>query len=463
MTLPSRETTALWALVALVAVTFLTGGGAREDLLSLVFLRPLAMLALAAGVVLLPRRAWSDNRALILAALAVPAITALHLVWLPPALWHALPGRELAEQIDRAVGHAGAWRPLSLVPYRTVNALLAFTVPLAGLFLALAVPRRRLAAVVYVVLAAAVLSAVIGLLQTIGGAGNGFYFYRVTNEGSAVGLFANRNHNAVLLALAFPLIAATTSLLPGTAEQLRLREWGAAGFAVLMLPFLFATQSRAGLLLGAICLALAVWTYRPPSEYLQSRRAKAKFDPRLLFGAAAVVAVGLLSAIMLRTSAIQRLASLGRTDDELRFRVWGPIWRMVGDYFPFGSGNGTFVEAFWIGESDALLKPTFLNHAHNDWLEIVLTGGLPLLAAVLVGGFVVVRQGIAFIRGASTSRQAVLRRLGLVVVAVMALSSLYDYPLRVPSLALLFAVAAVWLAGREPAAEAADVGINPRT
>jgi hypothetical protein len=74
-----------------------------------------------------------------------------------------------------------------------------------------------------------------------------------------------------------------------------------------------------------------------------------------------------------------------------------------------------------------------------------------------------VRQGIAFIRRASTSRQAVLRRLGLVVVAVMALSSLYDYPLRVPSLALLFAVAAVWLAGREPPAEAADVGINPRT
>lgn len=462
MTLPSRETTALWTLIALIVLAFIGGGGARDDLLSLVFLRPLAMIALTIGIMCVSRPAWSANRALILAALSVPAITALHLVPLPPGLWHGLPGRDLAEEIDAAVGQPDIWRPLSLVPYRTVNALLAFSVPVAGLLLALAVPRQRLAAVVYVFLGAAVISAVFGLLQTVGGAENGFYLYRVTNEGSAVGLFANRNHNAIMLVLALPLIAAATNLLPGTAEQLRPREWGAAGFAVLMLPFLLATQSRAGLVLGVLGLVLAVWVYRAPTGHLQSRRTKAKFDPRMLFGALAVVAIGALSTILLRTSAIKRLGTLGRTDDELRFRVWGPIWRLIGDYFPFGSGNGVFVEVFWIAEDDKLLKPTYLNHAHNDWLEIALTGGIPLLAAVIIGGLVVVRLGVLFIRGAAESRQAVLRRLGLVVFLVMALSSLYDYPLRVPSLALMFAVSAVMLAGREPAASPADVGINSR-
>lgn len=448
---PSRDAFIHFVLIALIVITFLMGGGARDDLISLVVLRPLSLLALALAVAVTPRATWDANRGLILAALALPAVILLHLVPLPPALWHALPGRELAVRIDAAVGLADHWRPLSLAPYRTLNALLATALPLAGLLLALALPRERLVGTVYLMLGIALVSATLGLFQILGGTGNPFYLYRITNEGSAVGLFANRNHNAMLLALIFPLIAATARLVPAAIEGARPREWFAAGSAVLVIPFLLATQSRAGIIIGLFGLASAAWVYGRGQGDLQSRRQKVNFDPRLLFVAFAVVTMVILTMLTMKTNAIQRLTSIGRYDDELRLRVWGPIARLAGEYLPFGSGIGTFVEAYAVTESDALLRPTYLNHAHNDWLEIVMTGGLPLLLVVLAGGFVVIRGGLGSIALEPRARLAPLRRLGLAVTGILGVASIYDYPLRVPSLALFFALAVVWLAGRKPA------------
>lgn len=449
----SRASLARSMLVALTVACFAMGGGARDDIVSLLLLRPLAMLALMASLLVLTAGNYVQNRWLMALAGLFPLLILLQLVPLPPAVWHSLPGRELAAQIDLAVGIDGIWRPLSLVPSRTVNALLACSVPLAGLLLAIAVPRRQQQPLVILMLVIVVVSAVIGLLQTIGGTGNGFYFYRITNSGSAVGLFANRNHDAILLALAFPLIATVTRMAPATAEQVRPREWFAAGAAVMMVPFLLATGSRAGIGLGGFGLVAGFWIYMSPGKARESRRAKQRIDPRLVFAGLAVIGISLMSALLTETSALTRLERSSRADDELRFQVWGPIARMVGDYFPFGSGVGTFVETYAIHEPDARLSPNYLNHAHNDWLEWALTGGLPLLILIVVATFVVVRRGQRAMQGDQRSTDLALRRLGLSVVMTLGLGSVYDYPLRVPSLALLFAIAVVWLAGRDATPE----------
>ena len=53
---------------------------------------------------------------------------------------------------------------------------------------------------------------------------------------------------------------------------------------------------------------------------------------------------------------------------------------------------------------------------------------------------------------------------GLVTLAIIALGSAYDYPLRTPSLAVQFILALVWIAGRSPVvSNRAGSNARPRT
>ena len=106
---------------------------------------------------------------------------------------------------------------------------------------------------------------------------------------------------------------------------------------------------------------------------------------------------------------------------------------------------GSFERIYQVHEPDALLDPTYMNHAHNDWLEILLNGGA-IAALLLIFAFI----GFSLqLRRAFSARAASLpavqySRLGLVMVLLAALASVFDYPLRVPSLAFLFVIAVLW-------------------
>ena len=106
-------------LAAFIVVLFLTGGSARDDVMSLLVLRPLAVLALGAGLLTLSGAQLSANRIVFCLFFALVGLIGLHAVPLPPAIWQSIPGRELVAEIDRAAGLTGIWRPLSLEPYGT--------------------------------------------------------------------------------------------------------------------------------------------------------------------------------------------------------------------------------------------------------------------------------------------------------------------------------------------------------
>lgn len=436
-------------LAAFMVAAFALGGSARDDVLSLVALRPLSVAFLALGLAVIPRAAWRENRCLIAIALALPLLVILHLIPLPPDLWKLLPGRDLIWRIGEVAGIQQPWRPLSLVPYRTWNAFWALFAPLAALTLALALSREQAVKLVYLIAIIILASGMLGLLQSIGAPGNGFYLYRVTNAESSVGFFANRNHQAMLLAIAFPVIAAAASLSKGSREAAKPKLWLAVGLGVMILPFLLVTGSRAGVALGLVGIASVPWVYRDPSARLQPRRMTMKNSYHWV--AIGVVATSLILTMVLvgRMSALQRMFAVNAGDD-LRFRVWGPIMDAVWTYFPFGSGIGTFVEVYKVVEPDNQLSPQYLNHAHNDWLEILLTGGLPAVAIIAAALWIFVRAAVRlqFDSGGRELEETVLVRLGAVIILILCLGSLYDYPLRVPSLACLFAVASVWLVAR---------------
>jgi O-antigen ligase len=288
---------------------------------------------------------------------------------------------------------------------------------------------------------------IVALLQITSGDSSPFYTYHVTNRGGAVGLFANRNHQALFLASAFPLLALWSTLPGDDLQRIRLRRLLCATAAAFLLPMLAVTGSRAGLILGLLGLGFAWFQFRTgrSDPTALGRRRSARRWVWIPFAVAAAVAVG--SAIMLsRAEAIDRLLATS-FKDELRLQYLPLVLRITGDFFPFGTGFGSFDGIFRIYEPIDLLQAQYFNHAHNDLAELVMTGGLPALLVFI--GFLawLTRRGLAILRDNSRERRTQFARLGLGQVVLILVASLFDYPLRTPMIGVLFVLACGWVAG----------------
>jgi O-antigen ligase len=434
-----RQTTPFWMLSALLILAFAMGGGSRSDIASLIALRPIAALMLGYGIWGLTRQHVKKHRFLLSAATAIILLVIIQLIPLPPSIWSALPGRELISEIDRQAGLGGVWRPISLVPSGTWNAFFALLIPVALLVMGVRLTNEERSHLIPVVIGLGLLSAIIALMQLESAADSPLYFYAFTNNGAAVGLFANRNHQAVFLATLFPMLAVYASA--GFPSSIDVRVRGALAFAagIFLVPLILVAGSRAGLIVGGLGLLSVPFLYRLPKLPGGKNR-----KPLLLGAIALAILVLTLVAIYLgRGLAIERLI-MHEATSELRYRAWGTVLKAAWQYFPVGSGFGTFPEVFLVHETRELLTPTRFNHAHNDWLELLLAGGLPAL--LLLGALIIalIRKivGIWQTRSIGDHRVAAM---GLWIVALFGVASIVDYPIRVPSLACLFSVALMWI------------------
>jgi O-antigen ligase len=92
---------------------------------------------------------------------------------------------------------------------------------------------------------------------------------------------------------------------------------------------------------------------------------------------------------------------------------------------------------FRAAESLSVVEDTYVNHAHNEYLELAIEGGLPaiLLLLIFIGAFAAKLWSIA----GRASGGPWLQRLAALAVAVMLLHSLIDYPMRTITTQALFA------------------------
>jgi O-antigen ligase len=424
-------------------IVFLIGGGARPDLMALVVLRPLAILVLAFGLLTASGAQLRSHLALIGMGTALVGLHLVQLVPLPRAIWHSLPGRELLIEIDRLAGNAAAWRPMSMTPDATWNSLWSLAVPGAILLLAIQlgpVHHRRL---VPLLVALGLVSALIGILQMLGDPQGPLYFYRVTNPGSPVGLFASRTHQAVFLACTLAMAVAWRSMV-----TLR-KSLAALLTLVLVLTLLLlivATGSRVGAMLGILAATTATFAFRSTAPE-PGQAARSNWRPNLTAAAGVIGLLG-IAIVLGRALAIERLLATPVSDD-LRVRALPTVLAMVRHYAPWGSGFGSFAQVFLVHQPRALIGPAYLNHAHNDWLELLVAAGIPALALMaLAAGWL----GIRMVRATRMKADAdcALPRLGALIMGIFAAASLTDYPLRVPSLMALAVLAAVWLQCAKP-------------
>jgi hypothetical protein len=350
-----------WLTGGVLVAALVLGGGTQPGLRSDTMAQ-LASLALVAA--LLWRLARPGAAALPrLPAVLIGLVAALplaQLVPLPPWLWPHLPGREMA-----AAGYAEAGMelpslPISLDPAATRLAFLSLLPALAIALAVLSLEARHRRYLTLLVVLFAFASILVGLAQAqLGAAGPLRLFERTSG---AVGLFANRNHYAALVAASMPLAAAWAVGL--FAER---RPGSAMAAALLLLLYaalllgLAMARSRTGLALaGAAGLASLALAWMSAAPQARGRIAGLMLGA-IVFGLVLVANFALLSA-------------LERLDGDLAADYRWDILRATADataaFAPVGSGFGTFPAIYRMFEPAALMRPFHANHAHNDALEL---------------------------------------------------------------------------------------------
>lgn len=444
----SSASTAFACFAALLVLVFLTGGGSRDDIQSLIILRPVAVLLGAYAATHLTADQWRGIAAPGWFLVAVAGVLAVQLIPLPPGVWASLPGRELPAQALLAAGLGDAWHPISLSPSKTWNALLSLSVPFAALLLFATLDGRSRKRGLWLIAGLCAFSAVLGVGQLLGPAGGPLYFYRITNGNSLVGLFANRNHQAFLLAFA-GLLSASILLFTGDRQRGSLppvRLVMLTGCIAMVTLLIALTGSRAGLLLNAVSVLIIAYMMRVAGRTTAVRAgSKKRAAPNqylwLVPVGGAVVATA-ISIFMSRSEGFKRIME-SESQVELRQDVLPQLLSMLWSYFPFGSGFGSFEHVYRQFETIELIGPSYLNNAHNDWLQVLIEGGVAGALLMAAAAFWLMLRSVAILRKAQgASEENGIRLLAIGFFVLLALASVFDYPARVPIVMALAAVMA---------------------
>jgi O-antigen ligase len=344
-----------------------------------------------------------------------------------------MPGRAIYVSVAEVTVGVG-WRPWTLSPDLTLNSLAALLPATAIGLIALALDFRGRMLLARIVAAIACASAVLGLMQLSTG-GAALHLFRITSESSAVGLFANRNHEAVLMACGLPIVAALASIRTHQEGWSRRHVALAISAAVLLLTSLAATGSRMGLLLGAVGVTAATIIY------LATARARMRLW--IAGSGFAIAAVLPVSLLVIRSGAVARLMS--DPVDQTRASAIAPIMKGIRAFLPFGAGFGTFDPVFRSFEPDSMLSTIYLNQAHNEPLQLALEGGITALLLLLLFLLWWIRAVVRTVRPRPSAPRRALGMAMAAVTLILMLSSLVDYPLRTPLLSSLFALACIEL------------------
>jgi hypothetical protein len=438
------------SFVVVLAMLFSGSGGAGwSD--AVVQLAALPLLAWALFK-LTPSQLGRNGQWAIVLLCAILAWPLLQLIPMPPSLWSSLPDRGDIASAYEAARMKLPWLPISLYPSATWQGLLSL-VPATAVFLAmLSLGHRSRRILIVLVLICTFASAVLGMLQIMGGEESPLRFYAITNIDRAVGFFANANHHAALLYSAIPFVTAYAIGL--VRDHRRNRAIGLALSMLLILAIVIAltfTRSRAGMVLlfiAGLSGLLLAW-----------RHGRGQSGRRLLFVGIGANLVALLLAFHFGFFQLAKRAE-GQGFEDLRWPAAKVTSQAAIANLPFGSGFGTFVPVYEKFAPREFLADTYVNHAHNDWLELGLTGGAPaIVLAVCFLAWLAASSFGLWSRGQPEPPvlDLVLAQAAPIVIVLLLLHSAVDYPLRIPALNVLFAIACAFLIPRRRVEHGADM------
>lgn len=432
-----------WVTLCLFAILLaMTGGASRSDEIQIISLRGFSAIFLVVAFYKMRFADVRSNRVLLALLGGLLFVIVIQLLPLPSGLWKSLPARGEIADLDSALGISELWRPLVLAPMRGWNALGSLVVPLAGLLLALAF-RASSRTLLQITVGLGVGSAILGVLQLVAGKGSALYFYRISNWGSPVGFFANENHSVMFAACAM-LAAARLGIRSRTATGLAGERiaYATAYFLVLMVALIGGSRAGFAVVLGAVGISI-VMIALATSEKTGSRRSGIRQTGRIqgrtsLFGIAAALFV--VPGVFLMFDRVPAWQSLIAEDSfaDLRWSFWPVVLVMLEAHWIVGIGFGSFEQVYYIYEPSELLRPAYINQAHNDWMQVILEGGVASIVLLVSMAYWVANRILAM---SSDRKHAPSVVFYVGVFAIFGLASIVDYPLRTP----IFQVVGVWL------------------
>lgn len=344
--------------------------------------------------------------------------------------------------------HPGSLIPLTLYPYATASVGILFLCYWLAFVLARAMAVQgsalhpRPGIILYVVVAAAVSVALVGIAQKGLNARAIYGFFTPLHSGSFMGPYVNYNHFAGCLELALPISISLLgfALIPSARHARSLGAgWLLVGAIVVMLAALFMCSSRGGILSFATVAAAQLLVL---FGLLSVRKIKGAI---WVYIALAVIIMGVAVHITDWSNTLPRFQKIISQDphQNIRWKLFNDVAAM-GNRLPLtGSGLGTFAVAYPFFKT--LDRQGLFNHAHNDYLEFLAEMGWPGLLLFLGfagwvlwrGGRVIFKALVLRTRGdPDLAQRALLITGSMGGVISLLLHGLTDFNLRIPANAL---------------------------
>ena len=386
--------------------------------------------------------------------LVIPIVTLVGLAILQSFAW---------PQTDQA-GTKVLWS-LSADPFESrVFALRAAALILACvLFIRFTISKQRLSFMVHAIITLAIACALFGIARQALQHGEGFLLARL-KQGSGYAQFINKDHFSYLMEMAFGLTVGVAFMRSGRPERIPLYLSG----LVVIWAALVLSLSRGGLLAMSIQMIFAGFLF------LNSRNPRRRVDPvatargsdtgervtanedhrltwfRSTIAKAIMIGVLLITIVagvawlggdQLATGVETASIEMARTDtSELheaarRRDIWRASWRMFVRHPIVGAGlGGYWAEMPSFHEGSGVLTP---QQAHNDYLEVLASGGLVGAAILVWFAVALIKQTRRNIQASEGFQRAV--SLGAIVgVAGVAVHSVVDFGLHITVNALVF-------------------------
>ncbi len=137
----------------------------------------------------------------------------------------------------------------------------------------------------------------------------------------------------------------------------------------------------------------------------------------------------------------ERAESQGLKD--VRWPVAGVTLQAASTNLPLGTGLGTFVAVYQMFAPRTLLGETYVNHAHDDWLELWLEGGVPALVVAFLFLCWYVIASVRVWRNDSDGGEKIdwaLACAGSIVIFLLLVHSVLDFPLRTFAMMTILAI-----------------------
>lgn len=372
--------------------------------------------------------------------LPIIALIVIGLVQLLPLGALVLPENLLAESPNNA---------LTLDPYATRLALAQLVAML--IFFASALTfinnQARLQNLTTLIIVFGFLLSIFAVIQYFGGEG-WIYGIRKPVAATPFGPFVNRHNFGAFIEM--PMALTLGLLLTGAVgrEQRALHV-----FALVVMGIgLILTSSRSSFLslsLLIIFLNIAVFFNRTNTDDESAGEPNSNRRWLSLGGSAALVVLIIGAVVFLGNNEWLRSVGLNSPEQDVssgRFQFWTTTLEIIRDNWLLGVGLEAFQPAYT--RYDVWTGAYIIDKAHNDYLQMFAEAGIFGFAAILAFIFLLFRQGWKTFQNSNDRFRRGVAIGGLGGCFALLINSLFDFPLHIPSILLMFLTFAVLAVGQ---------------